>query len=144
MSKWVARAVLASLALAFSAGCSPSADETTPAAPTPPPTPPNPPPPAAGSDVPASVPAPSADPETQELTRIEKELLPAVTEKARKLRSSERGDGVEFNALRSEAMAALADARTFLNGLLEKDPRHRQANRLWTQLQELYASLKRL
>lgn len=119
-----------------------SSEQPAPAAPVPPPAPP-----------PTPVPEPptfetpsieETDPVAVELKRIEKELLPEITEKARKLRASERGDGVEYDRVRSEAMAALGEARTYLNALLEKDPHHRRANKLWSALQELYASLKRL
>jgi hypothetical protein len=111
--------------------------------PSPPPAPPTPTPPPAAP--PAAVPDPDAgDPVEKELRRIEKELLPAITEKARILRASERGDGVDYDRTRAEAMAALSEARTYLNGILEKDPHHRQANGIWTTLQELYSAIKRL
>lgn len=108
--------------------------------------PPPPPPPATPVAPPAAPvePAPSADPEERELDRIEREVLPKARELGTKLRSMERGDGEEFERLRTEAMASLGDARTYLNGLLEKDSHHRRANTLYSQLQAIYRALKSL
>lgn len=109
---------------------SPAPPPATPQAPEPPP-------------APVEPPAP-VDPEERELLRIEKEVLPQAREIAKALRGMDRGDSAAFEAKRTEGMALLGDARTFLNGLLENDPHHRKANTLWGQLQELYRALKSL
>lgn len=110
--------------------------------PAPPPPPPALPPVVAEPEAPA--PAEPADPEEQELNRIEREVLPKATELGTKLRNMERGDGVEFDRLRAEAMSSLGDARDYLNALLEKDSHHKRANALYNRLQGIYRALKSL
>ncbi len=113
--------------------------------PKPPAAPPAPPAPAEPSTpAPEAAPAAPADPEERELARIEKEVLPKARELGRALRAMDRGDAEAFEGKRTEGMALLGDARTFLNGLLEREPRHKRANALWSQLQEIYRALKSL
>lgn len=106
------------------------------------PAPAPPPPPAPQAPTP---PAPvAADPETRELDHIESDVLPKTLELMRSLRDMERGDGVDFERVRTDALAQLGDAKTYLNGLLEKDSHHKRANRLWSRLQEMYVALKKM
>ena len=111
----------------------PVEDAPPPKPPAPPPAPPVEPPP----------PAPK-DPETQALDTVEKDLLPKALELAKQLREMDRGTGEEFEKIRTDALAELGKAREVLNPILEKDAHNTRANRLWTKVQELYATLKKL
>jgi type IV secretory pathway VirB10-like protein len=119
----------------------------------------NPPKPPAGEPPPAEVPAAPATPrvappapsdtpdgsaEDRELRRIQDDVLPAASEKARALRGMSRSDAAAFEKARVEVLAMLGDARTFLNGVLEKDADHQQANKLWNRLQGIYTAVKHL
>jgi hypothetical protein len=123
-----------------------------PPAAEPPASPPAPAPSAASDPAPATAPAAPAAPgapagmsaEGKELWHIQHEVLPKASEMARALRGMSRADSAAFEAARVEILASLGDARSFLNGLLEQDSDHEQANRLWTRLQEIYAAVKKL
>lgn len=84
------------------------------------------------------------DAEGRALWKIEKEVLPAAHKRARELRSMSRADSQAFERARSEVMAALSETRPLLNSILERDSAHAKANRLWSQMQELYSAVKKL
>jgi hypothetical protein len=104
--------------------------------------------PAAPTSPPAATPAPSGTPdgnaEDRELRRIQNDVLPEASEKARALRGMTRSDAAAFERARVEVLAMLGDARTFLNEVLEKDADLQQANKLWNKLQEIYTAVKHL
>lgn len=104
-------------------------------------------PPAAGAGpTPASAPPaqPPLDEEGKALWKIEREVLPAAQKRARELRSMSRADAAAFERARTEVLAALSETRPLLNAILERDSGHAKANRLWSQMQELYTAVKKL
>ncbi|MFM8980261.1 MAG: hypothetical protein ACKOSS_07350 [Planctomycetia bacterium] len=84
------------------------------------------------------------DEEGQALLKIEKEVLPAAMKRARALRGMSRADADAFERERAEVLAALSETRPLLNAILERDSSHAKANRLWSQMQELYSAVKKL
>jgi len=89
-------------------------------------------------------PPPHLSGEQLELWKIENLVLPDVEKQARALRDMSRADAPAFEAARTTAMATLGDARTFLSGMIDRNPDHDHANRLWQKLQGIYAALKKL
>lgn len=133
-----------------------STKTNVPAAPTPGPAPAAPPAPAqtepTSSAAPQPAPAPTPPPgapsglsaEDKELWRIQNDVLPQASTKARALRGMSRSDAAAFESARVEVLAMLGKSRTFLNGILERDADHQQANKLWNKLQEIYTAVKHL
>jgi hypothetical protein len=82
--------------------------------------------------------------EALELWKIEFQVLPAARKKAHALRDMPRSDSEAFEKARTEILASLSETRPLLNEILERDSAHRQANRLWSAMQEIYAAVKKL
>lgn len=82
--------------------------------------------------------------EALELWKIEFQVLPAARKQAHALRDMSRADSEAFEKARTSIMAALSETRPLLNDILERDSGHRQANRLWSAMQEIYAAVKKL
>jgi hypothetical protein len=116
-------------------------DASPPPAPPPPETPYVPPP--TPPPVPSPEPAPSRDSAAVRagLAKAEEDLK-AVEATAKSLRAMERGP--EFEAKRGEALGVLGNVRTALNPILDEDPKHATANKLWDRLQSLYNALRHL
>lgn len=101
-------------------------------------------PPAATSAPAAAPPDVPLDDEGKALLKIEREVLPTAMKRARELRTMSRANADAFERARTEILAALSETRPLLNEILERDSGHAKANRLWSQMQELYTAVKKL